>query len=246
MQGFVNTFRDFLVYFYARQDSKPVHMISSIRSTWQDVIRNSRDAVGIYRRLVLKQPTIIWLYNQGMGGTDSFDQKLSMYRTNVKVLGWYRKVIFHMMQCSVVNAHILLREKFQLDRKEDNFTLLMFMRNLIREIFAGCCENSDASEIDSGEDDEPLDDLYDLRGSYTRTSTLLSASNRLRGDHFPVQYEPRSGADGKDSRRRCRICSKKSNVRCNNVNCNVGLCINDCGDEPNCWAKFHKENKKII
>ena len=159
MQGFVNTFRDFLIYFYAWQDSKPVHMISSIRSTWQDVTRNSRDAVGIYRRLVLKQPTIIWLYNQGMGGTDSFDQKLSMYRTNVKVLGWYRKVIFHMMQCSVVNAHILLREKFQLDRKEDNFTLLMFMRNLIREIFAGCCENNDKSEIDSGEDDEPLDDL---------------------------------------------------------------------------------------
>ena len=46
------------------------------------------------------------------------------------------------------------------------------MRNLIREIFAGCCENNDKSEIDSGEDDEPLDDLYDLRGSYTRTSTL--------------------------------------------------------------------------
>ena len=86
-------------------------------------------------------------------------------------------------------------------RKEDNFTLLIFMRNLISEIFAVCCENNDKSEIDSGEDDEPLDDLYDLRGSYTRTSTLLSASNRLRGDHFPVQYEPRSGADGKDSRR---------------------------------------------
>ena len=79
---------------------------------------------------------------------------------------------------------------------------------------------------------------------FFRTSTLLSASNRLRGDHFPVQYEPRSGADGKDNRRRCRICSKKSNVRCNNVNCNVGLCINDCGDEPNCWAKFHNKKKK--
>ena len=63
--------------------------------------------------------------------------------------------MFHMIRCSVVNAHILLREKFQLDRKEDNFTLLIFMRYLIREIFAGCCENSDASEIDSGEDDEP-------------------------------------------------------------------------------------------
>ena len=44
-----------------------VQMISSIRSTWQDVTRNSRDAVGSYRRLVLKQPTIIWLHNQGTG-----------------------------------------------------------------------------------------------------------------------------------------------------------------------------------
>ena len=109
MHGFANYFKGFIVYFYAWQESKPVHMISSIKSSWQNI---SSDAGGLYSRQELKQCTIIWLYNQGMGGTDSFDQKLSMYRTSLKVLALHKEVMFHLMQCAVVNAHILQKEIF--------------------------------------------------------------------------------------------------------------------------------------
>ena len=76
---------------------------------------------------------------------------------------------------------------------------------------------------------------------YARTSTLLRISNRHIGDHFPVQYGPRDGPDGYDNRRKCRICQKKSNIKCSNTSCNVALCINDCGVNLNCWGQFHKK-----
>lgn len=41
--------------------------------SWQNISRNSSDAGGFYRKLVLKEPTITSLNNQGMGGTISFD-----------------------------------------------------------------------------------------------------------------------------------------------------------------------------
>jgi len=240
MHGFVKELKGFLVYFYAWQDSKPVHMISTIKSTRQEITRNNRDSAGNYRRLLLPQPTIIWLYNQGMGGTDSFDQKISMYRTNLKVLAWHKKLMFHFVQISVVNAHILLKETFKLERNDNNFTLLIFMENLVEEIFSTCYKDKPIIEVDGDEEVEPLVVNNASSSNFSRTNTIINTSNRLTGNHFPVQYESRNGPDSKDNRRRCRICNKKSSVKCSNSKCDVALCINDCGEEPNCWAKFHK------
>ena len=241
MHGFVNIIKGFSVYFYAWQDSKPVHMVSTIRSSWQNISRNTSDAGGLYHKLVHKQPTIIWLYNQGMGGTDQFDQKLSTYSTCLKVFGWHKKVMFHLIQCTVVNAHILQKATFELDRKDENFTLLKFMENLIEEIFVECSKDSTASEMIEEEKNEPLEEKYVPIVHYARTSTLLRISNRHIGDHFPVQYGPRDGPDGYNNRRKCRICQKKSNIKCSNTSCNVALCINDCGVNLNCWGQFHKK-----
>jgi hypothetical protein len=34
--------------------------------------------------------------------------------------------------------------------------------------------------------------------------------------------------------------NKKSSVKCDNPKCDVALCIDDCGMEPNYWAQFQK------
>jgi hypothetical protein len=148
--------------------------------------------------------------------------------------------MFHFVQISIVNAHILLKETFKLERNDNNFTLLIFMENLVEEIFSTCYKDKPIIEVDGDEEVEPLVVKNASSSNFSRTNTIINTSNRLTGNHFHVQYETRNGPDSKNNRRRCRVCNIKSRVKCNNSKCDVALCINDCGEEPNCWAKFHK------
>lgn len=77
---------------------------------------------------------------------------ISMNRTSLKILTWHK-----IIQCAVVNAHILQKEMFKLNRKDDNFTLLKFMENLKEEIFTTCSKDSTLKKIDDEEVDEALD-----------------------------------------------------------------------------------------
>lgn len=101
-----------------------------------------------------------------------FHHKFAMYLSNiVKVFGWCKKVTYHLIQCSVVNAHILLKQKFKLEINDKNFTLLVFMKNLIDDIFTTCTDNSDVTVIDL-EEVELLDKVDGPRCNYIRTSTI--------------------------------------------------------------------------
>ena len=115
------------------------------------------------------------------------------------------------------------------------------MKNLIDDIFTVCSDKSDVTEIDL-EEVELLDNVDGPRCNYIRASTNWNTSDRFTGDYIPVQYPASNGPDGKDKRRRSRMCNNKSNVKCSKPNCKVVLCTSSGDGEPNCCAKFH-ENK---
>jgi hypothetical protein len=58
---------------------------------------------------------IISLYNETMGGTDAFDQRLECYRPKVKTVSWKVKVYCHFLNAAVVNAYILHLQIHNLD-----------------------------------------------------------------------------------------------------------------------------------
>ena len=84
--------------------------------------------------LFIKIPTFTMIYNGYMGGTDSFDQLLSYYRTMIKTKRWQTHIFTHFLMLAAVNARILFKLSGGKDLKPGSlkkggagFTLLEFM-----------------------------------------------------------------------------------------------------------------------
>ena len=61
------------------------------------------------------------------------------------------------------------------------------------------------------------------------------------GSHFPVTFQDECKNGNKsqfmDARQRCKICSKKTRIMCQQ--CGVFLHINDAHEGRDCWGDFH-------
>lgn len=51
-------------------------------------------------------PNIIQLYKKSMGGEDLADCLIALYRINIRSKLYYHRLIFHMMDISIVNSWI--------------------------------------------------------------------------------------------------------------------------------------------
>eukprot|EP01041_Mallomonas_annulata_P012274 gene12274-25801_t len=103
----MNADNDIDAYFVAWQDNKPVHILSTIRSTLMKV------------------------YNRSMGGTDSFDQRLSYYRPHIKTKSWIPRVFTYFLNASVVNAYIINKPYHEHDK---DYQLREFLQQLIFDL----------------------------------------------------------------------------------------------------------------
>jgi len=56
---------------------------------------------------VVKKPEAVIEYSANMGGVDRLDQKIKPYKCLRKGVRWYRKLVFHLMDITVVNADIV-------------------------------------------------------------------------------------------------------------------------------------------
>jgi hypothetical protein len=92
-------------------DKRGANIISSIVPPSMETAQrwNNDKRTGAVARLTVERPNLIRWYNGAMGGTDSFDQRLSYYRTGVRSKKWHNRVIFHFLLCSVINSHILYK-----------------------------------------------------------------------------------------------------------------------------------------
>lgn len=61
------------------------------------------------KRILVKRPNVIKLYNQYMGGVDLNDMLVSLYRINIRSKKYYMKLIFHLIDECIVNGWLLYR-----------------------------------------------------------------------------------------------------------------------------------------
>ena len=73
--------------------------------------RRTRNAVGSQE--VISKPAVVEDYNQNMGGVDKSDQFVLYYGFAYRTRKWYSFVFFHMLDLSIVNAHILYMKSGQ-------------------------------------------------------------------------------------------------------------------------------------
>ncbi|XP_041369938.1 piggyBac transposable element-derived protein 4-like [Gigantopelta aegis] len=84
-------------------------------------VRNRNDKLS-------RKPNTVQDYNNGMDGVDRSDQMLSYYSVLRKTIRWYKKIVLHILQVFLLNAHILYntnnREQMKLLKFRDQIHLL--------------------------------------------------------------------------------------------------------------------------
>jgi hypothetical protein len=94
------------------RDTKTVTVLSSMYSGSETAAckRTFRDRTG-WKKTSVKQPKLVYEYNQGMGGVDLSNQMLSQYRTSVRTqYHWWKVLYFHCIDIMIVNSYIIFKE----------------------------------------------------------------------------------------------------------------------------------------
>ena len=195
-------------------DKRQVTMISTIHDdSMAPVQRRSRFADG--GREVVEKPKCIVEYNRHMGGVDLSDQLTSYHSFGHRTVKWWRRVFFHLIDTTIVNAYILYKESTQSTRKLTHV-------NFRVELAKGLLQQA-------GHDVEALS--HNQTTPSARRVEAIPPPLRLTGRHFPEKVPPTSG--GNPGQLECVVCSRKrgrgrvtTTYRCKT--CKKGLCIVPC------------------
>jgi len=219
----------FSVYVTPWADNKVVHMMHSWPTYVATCYRNHKQGTAprgvAYEKKAIDRPTIYHNYNEAMGGTDLHDWLLAEFRSSFRCRRWQPKVIVHMLQQAVVNAHILFRLKHASPRSR---TLFDFVTELLAEI--PIYKRRDEARADANVAFQPVT-------SQSRWWWSQQRVRRTSGTHTPdVVSRPRGGNGHQtETRKRCKYCMRSlTNLYC--TNCDVHLCGGDC------WRLFHSED----
>ncbi|XP_039290397.1 piggyBac transposable element-derived protein 3 [Nilaparvata lugens] len=196
-------------------DNSLVHVVSSYagKTPESETERFSRKEK---RRVPIKRPFSVDLYNKHMGGVDLMDSLVALYRNDVRNKRWYMRIFYHMLNVTVVNGWILW--KWNDHQKMD---LLEFKSRVASGlIYTGLAElNRKKRGRPSLEEQTPAP---------VKKRVTNSVPLELRfdgGSHFPKKTE------GKFANRcRDKHCQSKTRYECNT--CKVPVC-------PECMLSFH-------
>ena len=160
-----------------------------------------------------------------MGGTDLHDWLLAEFRSSFRCRRWQPKIIVHMLQQAVVNAHILFRLKHE---SPSSRTLFDFVTELLAEIPVYKRNEDRRADANSA---------FQAVVNQTRWWWSQQRVRRTTGAHTPDMVSRPRGENGHQSetRKRCKYCMRSlSQIYC--TNCDVFLCGGDC------WRLFHSED----
>ena len=203
-------------------DRKPVNFLSAIPSKATTCCRRSHTGTAT----VVTCPTIVCLYNEAMGGTDSFDQRMSYYWPHIRSAKWTVRVLIHFLFVAQLNAHILFKCHFKLLRGQSGFTFLDFSSTLLRQL----CTDPEV----------PITRVGHVPRSVQPASVTPV---RITGQHFPLRVsklpmEESTCGRAVERKRRCQVCGQRTAYYC--AVCNAGLHIGQT-EELSCWSIFHSK-----
>ena len=94
------------MYYTEWMDRKLVRILHTVPTFKGSCVRQVKDGVS-WQRKAYQRPSIIPVYNKGMGGTDAGDQRAQCYRPHLKTVSWLPRIFSHFLNVAVVNAFIL-------------------------------------------------------------------------------------------------------------------------------------------
>lgn len=187
-------------------DKREVRMLSTLHSNdMKSTGKKTKEDVPI------EKPNCIVDYNANMGAVDRTDMLLSTTESVRKSIKWYKKLFFHLLDTSLLNAHVLYKMT-----SGDNISLINFQLALVKQI------------VTKYQQEKP-------RASSSKRPEDGHSPLRLIDRHFVSMYE----ATDKNKRppvRRCVVCAKhkiRRETRYTCAKCDVPLCVVPC------FQKYH-------
>lgn len=89
-------------------DTKSVCLVSSFTTSWPTE-KCSRHDKNTKDRVETPTPNIVADCNKHMGGVDLCDQLLAYYRMTFKAKKYYQRLVFHLLDMTVVNCWLQYR-----------------------------------------------------------------------------------------------------------------------------------------
>jgi len=200
-------------------DTKPVHVVSTAFSPSALLTAKCTQKDGTL--LTTTCPRSIVEYTRRMGGVDRFDRTRAQYSVSRKSKRWWLRIMYFIIDASVVNAFILLTSI----HPDNKLTVLQFRVDLFRGLVRGFSSRQRRSASQGAS-------FMRYRFTGGSREKLMGVPDDIRlqqTNHFPEK---------KDSFHRCRLCSsrknnKRSRIMCSQ--CKVFLCVNPC------FARFHRQ-----
>lgn len=181
------------------------------------------------KHINVSRPNVIKAYNQYMGGVDLSDMLISLYRINIRSKKYYMKIIFHLIDLSIVNAWLMYRRHCCQVRLASNeiLSLLQFRMAIAESLLIPLVVEPIKRRGRPSAHPAPTD-TKSSKKRRSLTQRLPSIKARFDGlHHWPIAV----------SRGRCRYpgCQGVSTIRCSK--CQIRLCLNS---KNNCFKKFHQ------
>lgn len=82
---------------------------------------------------IVSIPSSIADYNLFMRGVDLFDQKASYYSIQIRSKRWYLKILFHLIDIALINAHIIYTETYRRSN-EKALDQIEFRKEVVRDL----------------------------------------------------------------------------------------------------------------
>ncbi|KAG5873805.1 hypothetical protein JTB14_024121 [Gonioctena quinquepunctata] len=157
------------------QDKREVRMLSTMHT--DEMIICGKTLQGEDKQ----KPSCILNYNENMGAIDKTDMLLSSTESVRKTIKWYKKVFLHLLDLSVLNAHVIYKVK-----TGDHMPLLKFQMKLVKELV----------------------DKYQMVRPRTSSSKIVGEAvpMRLVARHFPSHVE--KNQNNKVVAKRCVVCRR--------------------------------------
>lgn len=159
-------------------------------------------------------PSVVVAYNKHMGGLDKMDMLVSLYRNPLKTIKWYKRVILHLTDMTVVNCWLLYRTK----PNNETLPLLKFKMDMAVSLIQGAVPQPQ----------RPLPPP----GQFVRRR-LSEVTNDVRyGNHLAHMPE----VQDLSAAVRCQYppCKRRTRMSC--LECRIFLC---CDAVSNCFKLFH-------
>jgi len=175
-------------------DRREVHMLTTIHGDEQLPIQK-------HGKITMK-PKCVKEYNENMGSVDKTDMLLSSVECVRKTIKWYKKIFFHLIDLSLLNAYSSYKTV-----TGNHIPIAQFQMELIRQI---------------------IEKYQTDRVPKSRPPTKVQPS-KLIDRHFPSEVP--ATQSGRLARRRCQLCkknNKRTDTRYMCTECNVGLCTAPC------------------